>query len=65
MDFQTRFHVSQHMLQPAFHPKVLRAYAFSLGIDPVSAHIERALPLRSPLGRLTNSKRGRYLRVRV
>ena len=64
MDPQTHFHVSQHMLQPAFHPKALRAYAFSFGIVPVSAHIERALPLRSPLSRLTNSERGCCLRVR-
>ena len=49
MDPQTCFHVSQHMLQSAFHPKSLRAYASSLGIGPVSAHNEPALPLRSPL----------------
>ena len=54
-DPQTRFHVSQHMLQPTFHPKSLTAYASSLGIDPVSDHIERALPLRSPPSRLTSS----------
>ena len=39
MDPKTRFHLSQHMLQPLFHLKSLRAYAFSIGIGPgIRAH---------------------------